>query len=126
MERVRPNKAPTPPALADKPVRQRPARSSVDPAELPAFDTHGYGPLVCLGHKTGIALSYRIKGGVVLGDAQVRVYYAGAFLIGVVCISPTLVTASFRHNMKGPDHVSYPDEATMHRAVFAMLSEQPE
>lgn len=95
-----------------------------DPIELPKVDPHGYGEPELLAAATGVLMSFRSK---LYGDgSEVRLYYAGALLLGAASILPiSVVAATFRHNLFGADHLEFDTVEDFHRTLYAMVQQDP-
>lgn len=74
----------------------RPGKPVPDPAARPQFHLDGYGEPVLAFRLGKTPVFFRERQS---EDVAVRVYYAGAVLLGSASSSPTMVTSNFHHNV---------------------------
>jgi len=119
---------PIPPHLVGAPPRlplvPKYQRRIPDPAERPTIDPHGYGATVkAFRVSNEITVRYREK----LHDdgSKVRLYYIGALALGTAIFSPTMISCSFLHKLKGEDHARLKDEKHLHEHIRKLLEYMP-
>lgn len=142
MERVRPQKkqvqvthvAVAPEAQADVPgvtkvvERVRPTKPVPDPKDRPQYRLDGYGEpvrafTIGMAAKKGpgdrVVVRYRKRGD---AEGEVRVYYAGACLLGSVTISPLgNIVAHFHHNLGEAQYTTYKTLDSLHEGLRNLL-----
>lgn len=96
-----------------------------DPAQRPQYHLDGYGAPVrvfVLGQRDKVFVYYREKEKD--GGGQVRVYYAGAVLLGSVTITPLLVTSHFHHNLGQLQHRRHQTIEDVHDELRKLLQQE--
>lgn len=111
--------------------RVRPTKAVPDPAQRPQFSMDGYGPpelafRIGLKTKSGSAgdsvpIHFREKQHD--KDSKVRVYYAGAVLLGSVSFAPSSIVAHFQHNLGAEQFTKCDSVEALHDHLRKLLQQ---